>query len=92
MVEMLVVAATGVPALVALAALIGTLSKAHSLDDGWQRLALARRSLGDRVRLLDQRELDLVERERFVDIREARLDHRERALDRRERHRSDPRV
>lgn len=91
MLEMLVVA-TGVSVLTALATLIGTLSKAHSLDDGRHRLALARRGLGERVRLLDQRELDIVERERFADIREARLDHRERAIDRRERHHGDPRV
>jgi hypothetical protein len=91
MVEMLVLAAVGMLVLVALAVLIGTLSKSNALDDGWDRLALARRGLGERVRLLDRRELALVEREQAADVREARLDRRERILDRRDAGREPPR-
>jgi hypothetical protein len=75
----------GLGLLVGLAALIGTALDREARNSAWARIAAARRTIADRTRELEQRELAVAVREAELDAREQALARWEMALERRER-------
>jgi hypothetical protein len=75
----------GLGVLVGLAAFIGLTLDREARNSAWTRIAAARRSLAERTRDVEQREVVLGVREVELDARQRSLAHWEAALERRER-------
>jgi hypothetical protein len=81
----------GLGVLVGLAAFIGLALDREARGSAWNRIAAARRSLAERTRDVEQREIVVAVREAELDAREQALARWEAALERRERRSRDDR-
>jgi hypothetical protein len=81
----------GLGVLVGLAAFIGLALDREARNSAWARIAAARRSLAERTRDVEQREIVVGVREAELDAREQALARWEAVLERRERRRWDDR-
>jgi hypothetical protein len=82
----------GLGVLVGLAAFIGFALDREARNSAWTRIAASRRSLAERARDVEQREVVVGVREVELDAREEALARWEAVLERRERRRRDDRL